>query len=188
MVKWILKKKTRTKWAISLLAFMVLLFVMNKVFFTKMEFIQSKIYPNLYLIKNPISDKDSIQKVIQKIVIEKINHHKKYIKDSIISSQYTINFYKYNTGWDAESFGASGTAHFLEQEEDAGGFSSEVLNNYQIFRIAQFNVKYCTLDTINYYGTIDFYEEYDKIKTDTLFNKCKPIFKEIDAESASDYY
>ncbi|NJM79134.1 MAG: hypothetical protein HC854_04895 [Flavobacterium sp.] len=38
-----------------------------------MEFIQSKVIPNLYLVKNPIKNKDSLQNDIKKVVLDKVN-------------------------------------------------------------------------------------------------------------------
>ena len=62
LVKWTLKEKVRIKWASSILVVLLLSFVIDKLFFTKMEFIQSKVYSNLYIVENPIKDKEALKK------------------------------------------------------------------------------------------------------------------------------
>jgi hypothetical protein len=70
-------------------------------------------------------------------------------------------------------FNDAGTYYFIEHEEDPGGFSVEVLDMYTNYHIAKFNLKFCKNDTINYFGTIDYYKGWKIIKTDTLINLCK---------------
>ena len=64
-IKWIFRNNTRKKWSLIILGIIILSTVVNTVFFVKMELVQSKVYPNLFLIKKPIEDKDSINKLIK---------------------------------------------------------------------------------------------------------------------------
>ena len=179
--KWILGNKTRIKWAVFLVALFALSMLIDIVFFTKMEFIQSKVYPDLYIIKNPIDNKDSLHNDIKKMVLEKfnsqvVNQISKYKRiipnDSIVVLQYTIDFYEYNKGSIFIPFNDAGTYYFIENKEDPGGFSVEVLDMYPQYHMAQFNLKFCKNDTVNYFGTIDYYKNWDIIKTDTIINLC----------------
>ena len=184
LIKWVLKDKIRTKRTLILFSLMAVFYIINLLFFIKMEFIQSKAIPNLYLIKNPIENKDSLHKAIEKIILEKVNqefiknkdkykHKVASSNDSISEFKYSIDFYQYYKGSVFIPFGDAGTYYFIENEEDPGGFSVEVLDMYPKYHIAQFNLKFCKNDTVNYFGTIDYYKEWDVIKTDTLINLCK---------------
>lgn len=147
-----------------------------------MEFIQSKTIPNLYLIKNPVKNKDSLHNAIKKMVLEKVNNNvvsqidnykKVILNDSIQKIQYKIDFYEYYKGSIFIPFGDAGTYYFIENEEDPGGFSVEVLDMYPKYHIAQFNLRFCKNETVNYFGTIDYYKNWEIVKTDTLINLCK---------------
>jgi hypothetical protein len=182
ILKWLLKEQIRIKWALSLIVILVVFNLVNILFFTKIEFIPSKAIPNLYIIKNPIKNKDSLHSLIKKMVLEKVNSQAvnqidKYKKvnpnDSSVTLRYTIDFYEYYKGSVFIPFGDAGTHYFIENEEDPGGFSVEVLDMYPKYHIAQFNLKFCKNDTIHYYGTLDYYKEWEIVKTDTLINLCK---------------
>ena len=180
MVKWILKDKIRISWTVSLVAVFALSMLINKVFFTKMEFIESKVNPNLYIVKNLVEDKDSLHNELKKVVLKKVNNEvlnqiEKYKKinlnDSIVELKYTVDFYEYSKGSVFIPFGDAGTYYFIEKEEDPGGFIVEVLDMYPKYHIAKFNLKFCKNDTTRYFGTIDYYKNWDIIKTDTIVSK-----------------
>jgi len=156
----------------------------NHIFFKKMEVIQSKVYPNLYLIKYPIDDEEEIKKYISQLVFHKVNSEfvgnqeafktkDSYAEKSIAKLNYTINIYEYYKGWGTNPFGEAGTAHFIENKEDPGGFSSEELIYYKDYLLAKFNIKFCENDTNNYFGTISYYKNSELIKTETLINLCE---------------
>jgi hypothetical protein len=156
--------------------------LVNSLFFTKMEFIPSKVIPNLYIVKNVEENKDSINNKLKKIVLEKVNREVinqtyKYRSinpnDSIVELKYTIDFYEYSKGSVFIPFNDAGTCYFIENEEDPAGFVVEVLDMYCKYHIAKFNLKFCRNDTINYFGTIDYYKNLEITKTDTLINLCK---------------
>ncbi|WP_298545023.1 hypothetical protein [uncultured Aquimarina sp.] len=180
--KWIFRKKVRIIGVLILLMTIGTGITINKLFFIKMEFIQSKVYPDLYIIKNPSEDENVLQKAIKTIVSEKTKHQidsnflknsKKNSIHSIGDVAYHINFYEYTKGSFFMPFNDAGTYYFIEHEEDPGGFSVEVLDMYSNYHIAEFNLKFCENDTLNYYGTINFYKNREITKTDTILNYCK---------------
>ncbi len=149
-----------------------------------MEFVQSKVYKNMYLIKNPINNRDSIHSYIKQICLKKmkkefIGNEKKY-KDynndrSKVWLNYDFDFYNYSDNW----LGTN-TAHFIENEEDDGGPTSmHFLSEIQNEKLARFNVNYCENDTVNYYASITYYNNESEIKTDTIINKCPKQPKKI---------
>ncbi len=179
-IKWTLKEKIRIKWVLVIILIITLTSVLKVTFFTKMEFIQSDVYPDLYLIKNPIKDTDSIHRMIKNRVLKKVNTEllnahgaADFSEYGMDPSSYRIRFYEYYTGtFFFIPFGEAGTDHFIENKEDPGGFSSEELSHYHQYRIAEFNIDYCENDTLNSVGRLYYYQGRDLIKTDTLLNQC----------------
>ena len=167
IVKWTLKEKVRIKWASSILVVLLLSFVIDKLFFTKMEFIQSKVYSNLYIVENPIKDKEALKKAI----IEKIKGHlkTKHKQTKELSYSDTKSIYFYEDGGMTFGFlGEAGTSYFIDHEEDLGGFVTEELGMYQEYRLAEFYYKTCQNDATKTCGEIDFYLEGEFMKTDSL--------------------
>lgn len=166
----------------SLVAACLLAILINTVFFKKIEFVQSKVYPNLYLVKNPIKNKDSLSEIIKTMVVQKMNdqflgNQEKFklrnSERSIPVLDYSIRFYEYYNGWGSNPFGEAGTAHFINNEEDPGGFSSELLANYQTYQIASFDLKYCINDTVNYVGNLSHFTNGSVVKIDPIINLCR---------------
>lgn len=195
LVIWIHKKKIRIKLASGLVGVIVLTILINHLFFKNMEFTQSEVYPNLYLVKYPIKYKDSIHKVIEKIVLEKVNtefldnNGANEFSKKLPEVSYHIRFYEYYTGTPFfVPFGEAGTVHFIENEEDPGGFSSEELSHYNEYRIAEFNLEYCKNDTLNFVGRLSYYQGLDVIKTDTIINQCVINKEEESSEDAEPAY
>ena len=167
IVKWTLKEKVRIKWASSILVVLLLSFVIDKLFFTKMEFIQSKVYSNLYIVENPIKDKEALKKAI----IEKIKGHlkTKHKQTKELSYSDTKSIYFYEDGGMTFGFlGEAGTSYFIDHEEDLGGFVTEELGMYQEYRLAEFYYKTCNNDSSKTCGEIGFYHEGEFVKTDSL--------------------
>ena|SRR5690554_6496238 len=174
IIIWISKKKTRVNWALSLLGILILAKIINFVFFTEMELIQSKVYKDMYLIKNPVNNKDSIQSLIKQICLDKMNkeflgNEKKYKDYNSDSSKvwinYNFDFYNYT-----DNFFGSNTAHFIENKEDDGGPTSvNFLSEIQDEKIATFSIDFCENDTVNYYAKIIYHRGYE---IDTIFSKC----------------
>ncbi|WP_280935988.1 hypothetical protein [Aquimarina sp. 2201CG14-23] len=134
-----------------------------------MEFIQSKIYPDLYLIRNPVKDKDSLNKSIKDKVIQLSNNQFKSKDIPREIQSYTLRFYEYNKG----DWGEYGTPYFIEHKEKPEGMFPELLEYYPEFLLARFSVQNCEKDTSSYYGKLEYYTDARIIKTDTLFNFCK---------------
>lgn len=174
---WINKKPKEINWALSFLGILILAKIIHFAFFTEMEVIQSKVYKNMYFIKNPVSNTDSIRSSIKKMCLQRMNkefisNEKKYKDYNNDSSKvwlnYDLNFYNYTDNWLG-----SNTAHFIENEEDDGGPTSmHFLSEIQNEKMARFSINYCENDTVNYYATLTYYQGEREIKTDTLINQC----------------
>lgn len=169
-VKWLLSNKTRRIWTASLLGVFIIATIVNTIFFKKMEFIPSEVYSDLYLIKNPIRDKAVLNTIIKNKVTQNINSQLNGNEEQL---KTTMRFYKYFKGWGTIPFGKAGTAHFIKNEEDPGGFSSELLEYYPKYKMATFNWMPCKGNATYYFGNLSYYENGLIIKTDTLFNSCQ---------------
>ncbi|MFD2562912.1 hypothetical protein [Aquimarina rubra] len=169
ILKWVFQKKSRMVGVLFLSVSIGAGIIINKLFFVKMEFIQSKVYPDLYIIKNPTEDKNVLQKAIKTIVLEKT---KKNLNNSISDVEHSIDFYEYTKGSFFIPFNDAGTYYFIDHEEDPGGFSVEVLDMYSNYRIAEFSLQRCQEDTSSYYGKLKYYKDAKIIKTDTILNSC----------------
>ncbi|WP_375239118.1 hypothetical protein, partial [Aurantibacter sp.] len=177
IIKWSLSTKRRRFFSLLILCFTVLATLINKIFFQKMEFIPSKVYPNLFLIKHPVKDTIALRLAIKNKIL-------KEIKDPFVSNNdafkfrstkinkntidYTIRFYKHTTAWGFNN----GTKHFIDNKEDPGGFSSETLSNYDAFQLAYFNVSNCKTDSLKYRGELIFFQKGREVKRDTIINLC----------------
>ena len=168
--KWTLKERVRVKWAISIISILVLTFVVKRVFFTKMEFIQSNVYSNLYIVEN--LDKDSLK--IKKAIVNKIKEHiitHRKTKNKLSYSNETECIYFYEDGGRTLGFlGEAGTSYFIDHEEDLGGFVSEELGMYQEYRMAEFYYENSIKESNFICGELIFFEEGEFIKTDTICN------------------
>lgn len=176
ILKWTVTKKVRIFGALSVLLIAALGFTINQLFFIKMEFIQSKVYPNLYLVKNPIEDRDSLQQTIKKKMLEMIdqdiiNNQKLYSENTSEAPYATLAFYIYSKSSKLSIFQDYGTAYFIENEEDLGGMVVEDLNMYRKQKLATYNIRRYKSDTTRYYGILNYYKDGDIIKTDTLLKK-----------------
>ena len=168
--KWTLKDKVRVKWAISIISILVLTFVVKRVFFTKMEFIQSNVYSNLYIVENPERDASFAKKaIIEKIKEHLTTQHKQENKLSYSNETECIYFYE-DGGRTLGFLGEAGTSYFIDHEEDLGGFVSEVLGMYQEYKMAEFYYENSIKESNFICGELIFFEEGEFIKTDTICN------------------
>lgn len=169
-LKWVFTKKVRVVGMLLVLVFTVAGITINKLFFVKMEFIQSKVYPNLYLVKNPVENKKIVNKAIKEKVIQKMNHQFADENEKSNDQQpFTLSFYKYSKG----DWGENGTAYFIEHKERRDGMLPELLEYYPEYLLAKFNGHPCKEDNSNYFGKLDYYKDRKIMKTDTLLNLCK---------------
>ncbi len=171
--KWILAKKERIISTLSILLITIISITIHQVFFIKMEFIQSNVYPNLYLVKNEIKNRDSLNSIIKKRVVEKIDlnfiaNGKKYTENTHKAPYAALAFYNYSKSSRLSVFQDYGTAYFIDHEEDLGGFSVEDLSMYQNEKLATFNIHPYKKDSTQYYGVLEYYRNGNVMKTDTI--------------------
>lgn len=137
-------------------------------FFMKMKVIQSKVYPHLFLIKNPVEDRSRVYQEVQEIVLQKEDNQGKFnnaSSDDELTSK--LLFYEYNSG----DWGESGTAYFIEHKERRDGMTAEILGYYPEYLIAEYTQKLCK-EGPGHFGKIDYYNNRKRVKIDTLLNSC----------------
>ena len=168
--KWTLKDINRIKWGISIILILLLGFAIKKLFFTKMEFIQSNIYSNLYIVEN--LKKDTLQ--VKKAILEKIKEHlitKHNQEKKLRYSDETECIYFYELGGRTFGFiGEAGTGYFIDHEEDLGGFVTEELGMYQEYRMAEFYYNLPENEANEICGELSYFHEGNFVKTDTICN------------------
>ncbi len=164
ILKWALKKRERIVVIIVSSICIVFGTLLYQQYFVKMEFIQSEVYPNLYIVKNPSEDMNTVNKAIREKVIQLINQQ--VTKD--IQSYPAFSFYKYNKG----DWGENGTAYFIKHKERRDGMTAELLEYYPECLLAEFTVQPCEKNNAYFYGKLEYYHEDKRIKTDTLLNSC----------------
>ncbi|RXR30115.1 hypothetical protein EQG68_11845 [Flavobacterium piscinae] len=168
LVKWTLKDKIRVKWAFTLLFALGLVIAIKKVYFTRMEFIQSKVYSNLYIVENP--EKDSL--LVKKAILEKIKEHLRTQhkqKNKLSYSNETDCIYFYENGGRTLGFlGEAGTSYFIDNEEDLGGFVSEELGMYPEYRLVEFYYQLPENKTNEIFGEINYFYEGKHVNTDSV--------------------
>ena len=179
VAKWILKHRTRRIISLAIIGLIGALLLINKLFFQQMELLQSKVYPNLYLIKYPVNNRDTINQLIKNKTVEVIKQQNydtnssiklidKNTVETIRANDYTIHFYLYSNEWGFRN----GTNYFIDHKEDAGGFSTEVLTDYNTLKLAYFELKYCENNSTHVIGDLSYFEEGKLITTETLINNC----------------
>lgn len=169
IIKWTLKNKTRRLWGASIAGVVILVSLVDTFFFKKMEFIQSKVYPNVYLVKNPLEDKDSLNSAIKKMSLRQWSDSS---NNNTVKGDLSIRFYEYYKTWGIIPFGEAGTAHFIENKESPDGFSNELLQHYNNHKIAEFNSRPCINDTLNFFGNLTYYTHGIRIHTELILNGC----------------
>ncbi|MEE3999191.1 hypothetical protein V1T75_02485 [Tenacibaculum sp. FZY0031] len=162
ILKWVVTKKVRVLGALSILLIAIISIAIYQLFIVKMEFIQSEIYSDLYLVKKPTENKNALNKSIKNFVNQKLAETKN------IDTNYSLRFYEYTKNWNLLVFGDYGTAYFIENEEDLGGFSVEDLNMYQKEKLAILQIYSYKKDSTQHYGILEYYEKGYPVKTDTL--------------------
>lgn len=168
IIRWVLKFKIRIIIGVSLVGLLCVLLIVNKLFFQNMHFIQSKVYSNLYLVKYPEKDQNLIQQAILKKIKEHLKTSQKHGKKLAYTDENGIYFYEYHEAFLLSFIQNAGTAYFLENEEDLGGFVSEELGMYTQYRLAEFYFDPCKVDSKSYCGEINYFKEGEFIKKDNL--------------------
>ena len=130
----------------------------------KVEFVQSKVFNGLYLIKNP-SRSDSLLKTQIIDFLMKNSLKSDYLSKTQLKEG--IDFYRYT----------SDTKYFIENEgDDTGGFSQNSITDYTEENIATFFISKCEKDTTKLVGKLYFYGNTgfsSKVEIDTLIYHCK---------------
>ncbi|AZJ33499.1 hypothetical protein SAMN05444344_0703 [Tenacibaculum mesophilum] len=175
ILKWIAAKRVRIIVAAALLVIAIIGNTLNRLFFTKMEMIQSTVYPNLYLVKHPIKDRDSLNNIIKSKVIEVIGknpiiNQKIYSENTYEAPYATLAFYTYSKNSKLSIFQDYGTSYFIDNQEDLGGMIVEDLSMYQTQKLATYNIKAYKNDITRYYGALTYFKDAYPVKTDTINN------------------
>lgn len=170
IVRWVFQKKARMFGALFLIGSSILGITIHRLFFVKMEFVQSKVYPNLYLVKNEIKDRDSLNKIIKERVVEMIDNNlvdteKRYSQNTHEAPYATLAFYTYTKSSKLYVFQDYGTAYFIDNEEDLSGMIVEDLSMYQNYKLATYNIRACKNDTTRYCGILEYYKDGYIVKT-----------------------
>lgn len=168
--KWTSKDKARVKWVISIIGILVVAFAVKRVFFTKMEFIQSNVYSNLYIVENPEKDKSEVKKAIIDKIKEHLKANQKTEKKLSYSNETDCIYFYEDGGMTLGFLGEAGTSYFLDHEEDLGGFVTEELGMYQEYRMAEFYFKTSENESNSICGELNWFDEGEFIKTDTICN------------------
>ena len=137
----------------------------------KVEFVQSKVKPSTFLLKNLPRDDKFIKEEIKSFLSKNLPHQDSLIKKEFIIAenfyQKQIFFYRYT--WD--------TSYFIENKEDTdGGFSDNSLFDYPEDKIATFFISKCEKDSTKLVGELYFYGNAgfsSKVEIDTLIYHCK---------------
>lgn len=144
--------------------------IINTVFFKRMEFIQSNVYPNLYLVKYAVKNQNIRNQAIREKIIEHLENGYPEGKKLAYRKGKYIYFYEYNKQFPFGLFQDAGTYYFIDNEEDLGGFVSEELGMYTQYLLAEFYLDNCKNDSTTYCGELSYFNEGDFVKADSLKN------------------
>ncbi len=170
LIKWILRNKIRLRVFLMVLAICILSVGINHFFFKHMRFIQSNVYPNLYLVKYPDKDYSIVEKAIQEKIKEHLNTEHKEGKALAYRRENGIYFYEYG-GMTFGFVGDAGTGYFIDHEEDLGGFVTEELGMYPDYKLAEVYYNPCPQDSTLLCGEINYFNEGELIRVDSLKNR-----------------
>ena len=169
LFKWTLKSKKRVQVALVMLAVGGVAIGINHFFFKNMRFIQSEVYSNLYLVEYPAKDHAALEKAIKEKISEHLKTEHKTGKPLAYTNENGIYFYELG-GRTLGFIGEAGTGHFIDHEEDLGGFVSEELGMYTDYRLAEFYYDPCVQDSTLVCGELGWYREGEYFKVDSLKN------------------
>lgn len=128
----------------------------------KVEFVQSKVYKNLFLIKN-FPKEDSLLKKDIKLFLIKNSYLYNYKQKN---NYYNIEFYKYTLDM----------GYFIENEE-YDGFGAKVLSTHNDDLLGAFIISKCEKDSTKLVGELFYYglkgSDDGQKEIDTLIYNCK---------------
>ena len=155
LLRWILVKKQRAVSAFVFIVAVSLVFILYQHFFLKLEFVQSNVYPELYLVKNTHKVEGDLDRVIEDFVREKLRDHEGTSQENVTHS---LRFYTYTKSYNPLVFGDSGTAYFIDHEEDLTGMVVEDISVYIKQKLADFTVVECDGNK-TVCGELQFFDE-----------------------------
>lgn len=170
LIKWILRDKMRLRVFCVLLAIGLVGGGIHHFFFKNMLFIQSEVYPDLYLVKYPVKEQAILHQAIQ----DNIKHH--FSKGAgagkklAYESENSLFFYEYYKAFPLSVFQDEGTAYFLENEEDLGGLVTEEIGMYSRYKLAEFSYAPCQDEATLYCGELRYFNENGVVKSISIFN------------------
>lgn len=159
LLKWLFANKTRALRTSFACLTLIWGAVIYQQFFISMDFIQSEVYPDLYLVKHPVKDTSALYDAVEKFAKTTVESSKTK------SSNHALRFYLYSNHWNPLIFGDAGTSYFIDHEEDFGGFSVEELSMYRKEKLATLAIIPCEKDGAWQCGQLQFYKDGDVIKT-----------------------
>lgn len=174
LIKWILGSKFKSRVFGSLLVIALISAGINHLFCKNMQFVQSEVYPNLYLVKYPEADEQHLHQAIRETVENHLSLGKPVNSQLAYQKDNAIFFYVYTKVFPLSVFQDAGTAYFLENEEDLGGFVTEELGMYGNFKLAEFNYAPCKTSSPLSCGELQFFHDAEVVKTESL-NNVKPL-------------
>ncbi len=161
----------------------------NHFFFNNMSFIQSEVYPDLFLVKHPEKERSAI---LRQAIQEKIKQHMNMGfpngKKLAYQKENSIFFYAYNKAFPFSVFQDEGTAYFIKHEEDLGGFVTEELGMYSRYKLAEFHYFPCNDNVTQYCGELEYFDENGVITSERLYNLAPAIktSKDVDVRLDAD--
>ncbi len=170
LIRWILRSKVRLQVFLAFLVIGVIGGGINHFFFKNMLFIQSSVYPDLYLVEYPEKDPNILHQAIRETLKKHLSSGVASGKKLAYERENSILFYKYYKAFAFNVFQDAGTAYFLDNEEDLGGFVTEELGMYSQYRLAEFNYAPCKADETLLCGEISYFNEGQRVKSESLLN------------------
>ena len=152
-----------------------------------MTFVQSKVTPNLYLVRHPASDRQALYQSVRHKAMERMSVEFVGNEQAYRSSPYSLLFYEYTDNGVLSLFGGAGTAYFLENHDDPGSFGSEQLRLYVEQHIADFDIRFCD-GTTGYQGVMTYSWQGVWAGIDVIVDTCPPSTSSepADAEVATE--
>lgn len=185
LILWILKNKTRARVLYATLILGLIGLGIHHVFYKNMRFIQSEVYPNLYLVKYPDEDVGVLYQAIRQRVITHLKSEFPAGKTLAYEKETSIFFYQYYKAFPISVFQDEGTAYFLENEEDLGGMVTEELGMYRKYKLAEFTYTPCQAEVSGHCGELRYFDEHALVKSDSLSILDTPVQTTKDADDTA---
>ncbi|WP_169546104.1 hypothetical protein [Sneathiella aquimaris] len=170
LLKWILRDKMRSQLFCVLLVIGFVGVGGHHFFLKNMLFIQSEVYPDLYLIKYPENDQSVLHQAIQDTVKHHFSKRGAAGKKLAYENENAIFFYEYYKAFPLSVFQDEGTAYFLDNEEDLGGLVTEEIGMYTQYKLAEFAYVRCKDEVTLYCGELRFFNENGVVKSVGISN------------------